>query len=82
MTVFCRVRQKFFPLVDSKLYSWEDSEQKDLLMSILMTTCDIATITKPWHIQRKVCNSTWRLRLFLRVDLLVGATFASYYYWL
>ena len=23
-------------------------------MSILMTTCDIATITKPWAIQRKV----------------------------
>ena len=50
----CRVRGKFFPLVESGLYSWDDKEQRELLRSILMTTCDIATISKVWEIQRRV----------------------------
>ena len=51
------VREKFVPLVESRLYDWSDKEQRDLLISTLMTSCDIATITKPWHIQRKVCDN-------------------------
>ena len=52
-----RVRQKFIPLVDTNLYDWHDPEQRELLRSILMTACDIATITKPWPVQRKVSYS-------------------------
>lgn len=49
-----RVRDKFFAMVDSGMKNWDDRESRDILRSILMTTCDVAAITKPWEIQRKV----------------------------
>lgn len=55
--VLNRVRDKFFAMVDSGMKNWDDRESRDILRSILMTTCDVAAITKPWEIQRKVSSS-------------------------
>lgn len=52
-----RVRDKFFAMVDSGMKNWDDRESRDILRSILMTTCDVAAITKPWEIQRNVSSS-------------------------
>jgi len=41
-------------MVDGGMDTWEDKESKEILRNILMTACDIASITKPWEIQRKV----------------------------
>ncbi|XP_062584401.1 dual 3',5'-cyclic-AMP and -GMP phosphodiesterase 11A-like isoform X2 [Saccostrea cucullata] len=51
-----QVRNKFFAMVDSGMKNWDDRESRDILRSILMTTCDVAAITKPWEIQRKVAD--------------------------
>ena len=51
---FVRVRNKFFSMVDAGQTKWEDTESRDILRSIMMTTCDIAAITKPWEVQKKV----------------------------
>ena len=53
---FHRVRKKFFPLIESGLFNFDDPEQRELLRSALMTTCDIASICKPWEVQRKVAD--------------------------
>ena len=53
---FHRVRKKFFPLIESGLFNFDDPEQRELLRSALMTTCDIASICKPWDVQRKVAD--------------------------
>ena len=51
-----RQRCKFFPLIDSGYYNWDDPEQREILRCIMMTACDIATITKPWEVQRKAAD--------------------------
>ncbi|XP_048728565.2 dual 3',5'-cyclic-AMP and -GMP phosphodiesterase 11A-like isoform X3 [Ostrea edulis] len=51
-----QVRDKFFAMVDSGMKNWDDRESRDILRSVLMTTCDVAAITKPWKIQRKVAD--------------------------
>lgn len=56
--IFDRVRDKFFAMVDSGMKNWDDRESRDILRSVLMTTCDVAAITKPWKIQRKVKENT------------------------
>ena len=38
------------------MYNFDDPEQRELLRSILMTSCDIASITKPWDIQIRVAE--------------------------
>lgn len=61
MTIFAfRVRNKWFAMVDEGKIDWDDKELKEIFRSILMTTCDIGAITKPWDVSRKVhmVNST------------------------
>ena len=41
-------------MVDAGQTKWEDTESRDILRSIMMTMCDIAAITKPWEVQKKV----------------------------
>lgn len=36
--------------------NWEDNSNKELLFSMLMTSCDISAITKPWPVQQKVAT--------------------------
>ena len=54
--LMCRVRGSFWSLLESGEASWHDSTQRELLRSILMTTCDIAAISKPWNVQMRVAN--------------------------
>lgn len=55
-TYVCRVRKNVLSLVDSGQTDWSDVNQRQLLRSVLMTTCDIAAITKPWDIQLRAAN--------------------------
>lgn len=41
-------------MVESGQKSFEDRESREIFRSILMTSCDIAAISKPWDVQRKV----------------------------
>lgn len=56
-TYFCRVRKNLLSLVESgQQPDWNEPTQRQLLRSVLMTTCDIAAITKPWDIQLRAAN--------------------------
>ena len=48
------MRNKWFVMVDEGHIDWEEKELKEIFRSILMTTCDIGAITKPWDVSRKV----------------------------
>lgn len=50
----CRVRSKFFSLIEDDVSNIMVPEKNNIVRSILMTTCDIAAITKPWEVQRQV----------------------------
>lgn len=41
-------------MISAEQTVWDDRESKDTLRNMLMTSCDIASITKPWDIQRQV----------------------------
>ena len=49
-----RLREKYFSMVESGQTVWDDRESKEIYRSMLMTACDIAAITKPWDVQRRV----------------------------
>lgn len=51
---YFRKRDSFFHLVQSGECRWSNQENKNLLMAMMMTACDLSAITKPWHIQRRV----------------------------
>ena len=54
-----RVRASFWSLLERRAESaWRDSSSRDreLLRSVLMTTCDVAAITKPWHVQLRAAK--------------------------
>uniref|UniRef100_A0A4W3GRN9 Phosphodiesterase n=1 Tax=Callorhinchus milii TaxID=7868 RepID=A0A4W3GRN9_CALMI len=54
--LFFRRREEFFELVKNNQFDWEDKDHKELLLSMLMTACDVSAITKPWPIQRKIAE--------------------------
>lgn len=56
LAVYFRRRGTFFRLVDSEIYNWDRDDHRELLREMLMTTCDVAAITKPWEIQKVVAE--------------------------
>lgn len=55
-TFFYRLRNKFFRLIESKEYSWDEDSQRYLLMAMLMTSSDLAASTKQWHVQQRAAR--------------------------
>lgn len=53
---FIRLRNKFFRLIESKEYSWDEDSQRYLLMAMLMTSSDLAASTKQWHVQKRAAR--------------------------
>lgn len=51
----CRKRGKFLELVRTGMYDWTREEDRELFRAMLMTVCDLAAITKPWEIEKRVC---------------------------
>lgn len=46
---------KFLELVHTGKHDWTKEEHRELFRAMLMTVCDLAAITKPWEIQKRVC---------------------------
>ncbi|XP_075890013.1 cGMP-specific 3',5'-cyclic phosphodiesterase isoform X2 [Nelusetta ayraudi] len=49
-------RGEFFELTKNSQFVWEDEHHRDLLRSMLMTSCDISAITKPWPVQKRIAE--------------------------
>ncbi|CAH1775433.1 unnamed protein product [Owenia fusiformis] len=56
LSLHFQIRSKFFQIVESGSCNWEDRDHKEVLRSILMTSCDIASITKSWDVQRRTAS--------------------------
>ncbi|KAL1115639.1 hypothetical protein AAG570_005929 [Ranatra chinensis] len=56
LAVYFRKRGAFLSLVRSGNYCWEWEEHKELLRAMTMTVCDLAAITKPWHVEKRVAD--------------------------
>lgn len=56
LAVYFRKRGDFFSLVNKNQYDFSKEENREQLRGMMMTICDIAAITKPWNIQKKVAE--------------------------
>ncbi|KAL3837319.1 hypothetical protein ACJMK2_022685 [Sinanodonta woodiana] len=57
LSLHLQIRQKFFAMTEQgDSIDWDDRDIKEIFRSILMTTCDIAAITKPWEVSRRVAD--------------------------
>ncbi|XP_059167977.1 dual 3',5'-cyclic-AMP and -GMP phosphodiesterase 11-like isoform X2 [Physella acuta] len=56
LALYFRYRGQFFQLVKGDNPDWTNDDNRNLLRSMMMTASDVAAITKPWEIQRKVAS--------------------------
>ncbi|XP_050525696.1 dual 3',5'-cyclic-AMP and -GMP phosphodiesterase 11A-like [Daktulosphaira vitifoliae] len=56
LCMYFQLRNKFFRLIESKEYSWDEDSQRFLLMAMLMTSSDLAASTKQWHVQQRAAR--------------------------
>ncbi|KAK0093139.1 hypothetical protein PV326_014227 [Microctonus aethiopoides] len=56
LAVYFRKRGAFFGIVRDQTYNWAYDEHRELLRGMLMTVCDLAAITKPWEIEKRVAE--------------------------
>ncbi|GIY83313.1 dual 3',5'-cyclic-AMP and -GMP phosphodiesterase 11 [Caerostris extrusa] len=56
LTVYYKSQFTFIKMVRNENYNWKKENNRELLRAMLMTTCDIAAITKPWEIQKKIAE--------------------------
>lgn len=50
-----RKRGAFLNLVRTSTYNWRREDHRELLRGMTMTVCDLAAITKPWNVEKRVC---------------------------
>ncbi|XP_031352670.1 dual 3',5'-cyclic-AMP and -GMP phosphodiesterase 11 isoform X3 [Photinus pyralis] len=55
LAVYFRKRGAFFNVVEEGPH-WGLEEHRDLLRAMLMTVCDLAAITKPWEVEKRVAE--------------------------
>jgi len=55
LAVYFRKRGAFLNLARGG-YNWAYSDHRELLRGMLMTVCDLAAITKPWEVEKRVAE--------------------------
>ncbi|KAE8744838.1 hypothetical protein FOCC_FOCC008562 [Frankliniella occidentalis] len=56
LAVYFRKRGAFFNLVRTSSYNWSREDHRELLRGMTMTVCDLAAITKPWDVEKRVAE--------------------------
>ncbi|KAG8308407.1 cGMP-specific 3',5'-cyclic phosphodiesterase [Homalodisca vitripennis] len=56
LAVYFRKRGAFLTLISGKSYNWLREDHRELLRGMTMTVCDLAAITKPWEIEKRVAE--------------------------
>lgn len=56
LALYFKKKGWFQELVKNAEFDWESEKQRDLFRGMLMTACDVAAITKPWEIQKRVAT--------------------------
>jgi 3''5''-cyclic nucleotide phosphodiesterase. len=70
LAVYFRQRGSFLSLVKGGSLAWHREADRGLLRGMTMTVCDLAAITKPWHVEKRVSNTILQRVVFRcsRVD--------------
>ncbi|KAL3272584.1 hypothetical protein HHI36_014054, partial [Cryptolaemus montrouzieri] len=55
LAIYFRKRGAFFTAVREGV-CWQIDENRELLRAMLMTVCDLAAITKPWEVEKRVAE--------------------------
>merc|ERR1719394_416263 len=56
LALYFKKKTTFQQLVEARDTDWSVVSNKEIMTSMLMTACDVAAITKPWHIQQRVAE--------------------------
>jgi len=56
LALYFKKRNDYKSMVQTNNFEWEDNSKRSLLRSMLMTSCDISAICKPWPIQQRVAH--------------------------
>ncbi|XP_011876138.1 PREDICTED: dual 3',5'-cyclic-AMP and -GMP phosphodiesterase 11 isoform X1 [Vollenhovia emeryi] len=56
LAIYFRKRGSFLNLAHSGSYNWAFGDHRELLRGMLMTVCDLAAITKPWDVEKRVAE--------------------------
>lgn len=56
LAVYFRKRGAFLNLARGGSYNWAFGDHRELLRGMLMTVCDLAAITKPWEVEKRVAE--------------------------
>ena len=56
LAVYFRKRGAFLSIARGRSYNWAYGDHRELLRGMLMTVCDLAAITKPWEIEKRVAE--------------------------
>ncbi|KAL5016395.1 hypothetical protein ScPMuIL_005984, partial [Solemya velum] len=56
LALYFRKRGEFKEMLSNGPVDFHETPQKDLLIAMMMTACDVAAITKPWEIQQSVAQ--------------------------
>ncbi|KAL1465015.1 hypothetical protein WDU94_004612, partial [Cyamophila willieti] len=56
LAVYFRQRGSFLSLVKSGTHGWHKESDRGLLRGMTMTVCDLAAITKPWNVEKRVAE--------------------------
>ncbi|XP_030066193.1 dual 3',5'-cyclic-AMP and -GMP phosphodiesterase 11A [Microcaecilia unicolor] len=56
ITLYFERRSEFFEIVSKGDYNWNVKNHRDIFRSMLMTSCDLGAVTKPWEISRQVAE--------------------------
>ncbi|XP_075230732.1 dual 3',5'-cyclic-AMP and -GMP phosphodiesterase 11-like isoform X2 [Lycorma delicatula] len=56
LAVYFTKRGAFLSLVRASAYNWRHEDHRELLRGMTMTVCDLAAITKPWNVEKRVAE--------------------------
>ncbi|XP_039297144.1 dual 3',5'-cyclic-AMP and -GMP phosphodiesterase 11-like [Nilaparvata lugens] len=56
LAVYFTKRGMFLNLVRERSYNWSREDHRELLRGMTMTVCDLAAITKPWNVEKRIAE--------------------------
>lgn len=56
LALYFKKRSKVKELIDAGEKTWELPAKREYLHGILMTACDVSSITKPWEVQFRTAH--------------------------
>lgn len=56
LALYFKKRTEYFNIVKENRFDWEDIGTRSIMRSMMMTSCDVSAICKPWPVQQRVAH--------------------------